>query len=91
MIHILHSGKAILFSNDSQIHAIFDKYEEDSIKSQTREKRGALASAQVHHIMLEVAAPRNWKQFLLRGMNKAGLTKSYTEHMIAKAATFLGD
>lgn len=41
--------------------------------------------------MTEVAAPRNWKQFLLRGMNKAGLEKCYTKHMIAKASTLLGD
>lgn len=37
MIHILHSAKAILSNNDSQLHVIFDKYEEDNMKNEVRQ------------------------------------------------------
>ena len=35
-----------------------------------------------HHILPDVIAPVNWKNILLKGVNKAGLAKFYTECII---------
>ena len=45
--------------NTASLQVVFDRYLENSIKRQTREKRGASHSAQVYHIQLDVAIPGN--------------------------------
>lgn len=55
----------------SQIHIIFDHYDPNSMKGQTREKRSGQKSAPIHHIYKSYGSiPRNWKVFLSRSENK---------------------
>ena len=55
----------------SQLHIVFDKYNERSIKTSTREKRGDTGcTSWLHHVGLDVALPKNWAQFLNCGQTK---------------------
>lgn len=69
----------------SQIHVVFDKYFENSIKSATRLKRGE--NCLKYHILLDGPIPKNWKTFLHSGENKGNLATCYTEYMCSVLST----
>jgi len=83
--HITHHAESVC-QTSSQIHVVFDEYRSDSIKAQTRAKRGAISRAHVHHVKTEMAIPRNWKAFLQQGENKSELARCYTDFMITNLA-----
>ena len=69
-------------SNCSQIHIVFDKYNMQSIKASTREKRGDTGGTTfLHHVAQDVALPKKWPSFLSCGQNKAGLARCYTDYV----------
>ena len=74
-----------------QIHIVFDSYLPNSIKSQTRQKRGEESGNNQVHIRPEAAIPKDWQKFLSVGRNKESLAKFYTEHMLLNAAKELKD
>jgi hypothetical protein len=65
-----------------QIHIVFDRYLEDSLKGQTRQKRGDVSGSHRVHIQSETAVPTDWKRFLMMRDNKESLAKFYTEYLI---------
>ena len=83
--HIMKAVEDIGKDNTMEIHIIFDKYKECSIKNQARERRGASATANKHHVHLNGAVPKNWKAFLSRGENKSGLAECYTQFLSKNA------
>ena len=79
-----------LSKNATQIHVVFDRYFENSVKSATRFKRsGGASRAPLHHIQPDGKIPNDWKAFLLRDENKAALAKCYTDYMIQQAGELL--
>ena len=86
--HILHSSTTTSATHVKQVHVVFDKYVEDSIKAQTRAKRGE-RQGQIYHIKGDGPIPQNWKQFLSDGQNKAGLAHYYSEYMAEYAPALL--
>ena len=63
------------------IHAVFDRYLENSLKSQTREKRGKDNSKHTTvHIQGKMTIP-DWKSSLVSSSLKAELTKVYTVYL----------
>jgi hypothetical protein len=86
MSHIMSHSK-----NIASLHVVFDRYLDNSIKCQTREKRGANHMTQVYHIELDIAVPTNWKLFLTNSQNKANLAKLYTQYLADNAPRVLGD
>ena len=63
------------------IHAVFDRYLENSLKSQTREKRGEDMSRHTTvHIQGKMNIP-DWKSSLVSSSFKAELTKFYTVYL----------
>ena len=79
--HIMHISSTTSSNDVQQIHIVFDKYLEDSIKGQTRAKRGD-DQGHLYHVKADVAIPQNWKQFLSKGQNKANLAQYYTEYIM---------
>ena len=64
-----------------QVHIVFDKYLENSIKTGTREKRGQLSSvAPAYHIQPKGEIPTNWSDVLLCGANKMNLADLYADY-----------
>ena len=63
----------------TQYHIVFDKYQPQSIKTGTREKRGDIIDGYVHHIEKDVAVPGDWRKFLMCGENKAQLARCYID------------
>jgi hypothetical protein len=86
--HIMHLSNITPSTDVKQIHIIFDKYLEDSIKGQTRAKRGE-GMGHLYHVKADVAIPQNWKQFLSKGQNKASLASYYTEYMLERGPALL--
>lgn len=78
MLHLSNSAS----SDVPEIHIVFDRYEQVSIKSQERETRAGRQNVIQHHIRLDLPAPRNWATFLHSGENKAGLATCYTDFML---------
>ena len=63
------------------VHVVFDRYLENSLKSQTREKRGEDMSRHIPvHIQGKMNIP-DWKNSLLIGSFKGELTKFYTLYL----------
>ena len=72
--HVLeHAKKA------KQIHIAFDKYQDDSTKGATRQKRGN--STHTYLVSADKHVPPNYKRFLESSDNKENLAKYYTEYM----------
>lgn len=79
--HVLKDAQYMFAMN---VHVIFDRYMEDSIKRQSREKRGDFASAgQIQIVLPSAPAPNNWNDFLKIGYNKEQLAKCYTKYMVS--------
>ena len=82
--HILHKSKGI-----SAVHVVFDRYFENSIKTQTREKRGdqslITANIQPHMKALDL------KKLLTSSKSKSQLTKFYTTYFCEQAPDLLSD
>ena len=82
--HILHKSKGI-----SAVHVVFDRYLENSIKTQTREKRGdqslITANIQPHMKTLDL------KKLLTSSKSKSQLTKFYTTYFCEQAPDLLSD
>jgi hypothetical protein len=84
--HIMHKRLSIGGNDITQLHVVFDKYNEDSIKNMTLEKCGQM-DGHSYHVLPDVAIPQNWKQFL--GKNKTALAEYYTKYMTEKAPALL--
>lgn len=66
----------------TQVHVVFDRYLENSIKSQTREARSAGKSKRTYKVRGEAKVPPDWKQFLAVAENKAHLAEFYTDFLM---------
>lgn len=66
------------------VHVVFDRYVSNSLKTQTRQKRGeTLGSAPVaiqQHMQIG-----DWKRLLTSGRSKGELTKLYTEYLTLRS------
>lgn len=60
-----------------QIHVVFDRYDKDSTKNVTRQKRNSGRGGQEYHVQLDVQAPKTWDVFLSSGENKSNLAICY--------------
>ena len=60
-----------------KVNVVFDRYMPNSIKSQTRTKRGEFESQLSCHIQSDMKIPE-WKRALTNGKFKRNLTKFYT-------------
>ncbi len=88
--HVLQRSTSTSPEVNQQVHVVFDKYLEDSIKAQTRGKRGE-GQGHLYQVRADVAIPPNWKQFLTHGANKRNLAEYYTEYMMEHAPALLQD
>ncbi len=90
--HLVQKAQ-LISSHVEEIHIIFDRYFDDSIKNQTRQVRGARSDTggSVHHITPDGIVPVNYSAFLERSENKAGLAKYYTEYIMGNASLYLSD
>ena len=86
--YILHCSGTFPPSDVQQIHVVFDKYLEDSIKAQTRATRGERHD-QVYRVKADVPISQNGKPFLSYGENKASLAKYYIEYITNHAPALL--
>ena len=66
-----------------QLHIVFDVYKEDSLKSQTRQKRGTGVRRRVGG---GIKTPTNWASFLRNDLNKTELFE-FLAHKIASMDT----
>lgn len=87
--YVLHSSRAI--HSVAQIHIVFDRYEENSLKLQTRQKRGDTGTSHKIHIQAEIPIPKEWKKFLARGENKENLAAYYTNYVMENASEDLNE
>ena len=71
--------------NAGQVHNVFDKYLEDSIKSQARSRRSTGYKGATYQVRPELHVPKNWKQFLSVGENKSQLAECFKQHMLDNA------
>ena len=71
-----------------QVHIVFDKYSKDSIKAQTRARKGE-GQGHVYHVNGDALIPQSWKQFLTHGENKVNLAWYYTEYITENAPGML--
>ena len=78
--YILRNSR--IYTSVSQIHIVFDRYEENSLKSLTRQKRGDSTKGHKIHIQADMTVPKEWKKFLSRGENKENLAAYYTNFII---------
>ena len=69
----------------AQMHIVFDRYEENSLTFQTRQKRGDTGIYHNVHIQSEIVILKEWKKFLARGEYKANLAAYYTNFIIENA------
>ena len=87
--HILQASRAE--KSIDQIHIVFDRNDENSLKQQTRQKRGDTGIQHKIHIQSEIAIPKEWKKFLTRGENKENLAAFYTNFIIENAGEELNE
>lgn len=78
--HVMYTAKSVPGNDASEMHIVFDRYFENSIKNRTREKRGHNVG-HTYHVLPDVAIPGNWKQFLGVAKNKTALAEYYTKHL----------
>ncbi|MES9884233.1 MAG: hypothetical protein ABW185_25595 [Sedimenticola sp.] len=71
--------KSRSISGVKDIHIVFDRYTENSLKMNIRVKRGDAHNAQALYIHENMPIPKDWKAFLSLGVNKTGLTNYYTD------------
>ena len=73
-------------SRYQQIHVIFDRYREDSIKSGTRERR-TKSTRPIRRVIEDdsVPLPHSWPNFLALPDNKPDLARFLSEHIIVNA------
>lgn len=74
--------------DQSDIHIVFDNYEEERIKSQEREKRSSKGGI-AHHIQLNGNVPKNWRGFLSHPENKKGLAKCLSDYIKEEGASYI--
>ena len=67
MCYIVNGSKSA-----RHIHVVFDTYKENSIKNQTRLKRGQILENKKVHNRPDAAILKDWKSFLSVGKNKQG-------------------
>jgi hypothetical protein len=69
-----------------EVHLIFDRYRDESIKQGTRDKRGK-GIHPVRRVIEDchVPLPNNWKNFLALADNKADLARFFSEQLIAQS------
>ena len=73
------------------LHVVFDKYLESSIKRQTRVKRGDNQCGIKYRLQSDLPVPPNWKQFLSIAENKANLADYYSDYLNENAGMALRD
>ncbi|KAH3897357.1 hypothetical protein DPMN_021545 [Dreissena polymorpha] len=66
------------YKSVQQIHIIFDTYSENSLKEETRRRRGDYESSSKVHVHSNLKIPTTWKKFLSSLANKVSLTQYYT-------------
>lgn len=73
-------------SRYQQIHVVFDHYQEDSIKSGTRERR-TTSTRPIRRVIEDgsVPLPHSWPDFLALPDNKSDLARFLSEHIIVNA------
>lgn len=73
-------------SRYQQVHVIFDRYQEDSIKSGTR-KRRTKSARPIRRVIEDrsVPLPHSWSNFLALPENKSDLARFLSEHIIVNA------
>ena len=81
--HILRVSKAICGNALSQVHVVFDRYLQSSIKGDTRVKRSGTSKGNIHLIIPDGRIPKDWKLFLREGKNKTALVSFYTDYLIS--------
>lgn len=74
----------------SHVHVVFDRYEENSLKSQTRQKRGESASCAPVAIQPHMVIG-DWKRVLTSSKSKGELTKMYTRYLTENCHTLLSN
>ena len=79
-----------IYDSFSQIHIVFDRYEPNSLKGLTRQKRGDSVIGQKIYIQPDMAIPKEGKKFLSRGDNKENLAAYYTNFLIETVRDHLG-
>ncbi|KAG0719669.1 hypothetical protein GWK47_050025 [Chionoecetes opilio] len=77
--------KASQIGTPSQIHLIFDRYYEESVKSQARINRGGNDQAVAYNIAVGGRVHVNKDTFLSNSCNKAALARVYTEYLSSTA------
>ena len=65
----------------STVHVVFDRYEPNSLKQQTRQKRGENTSSLVVASMQNNMAIGDWKKILTSSKSKQELTKLNTKYL----------
>ncbi|XP_060579912.1 uncharacterized protein LOC132736731 [Ruditapes philippinarum] len=83
--------KAHSIEGVKSLHLIFDRYDPESLKSQTRLQRGDVSSSATLHIHGQLRLPKNWKAFISIGKNKESLIQYFTEYIIKHAALHIND
>ena len=68
-------------SSVTQLHVVFDRYLQGSIKGQTRQKCIAGCQGNIHHVRPDIRIQTNWKQFLGNEENKTNLAEYYCSFM----------
>ena len=84
--YVFNNSKSI-----ESIHVVFDRYDENSLKSQTREKRGELIDTHaLSHIQGHMKIG-DWKKVLVSTKSKGEVTALFTKYIAEHANDFLSD
>lgn len=73
----------------TQIHVLFDRYFEDSLKKATRDKRSCGLDGGCFVVEQNKSVPDDWKAFLSKDQNKTDLARCYTDYMLQNSSTHL--
>ena len=79
--HVMYTSRSTCAEKLSQIHIVFDRYFEQIIKNDTREKRTSCSKANIHQVLLDGTVPKDWRLFLSRDENKAALAECYSNYI----------
>ena len=78
--HILSLARSLGVSN---LHVVFDRYEENSIKQQTRIRRGEIITCSAPVVIQPNMMIGEWKRVLTSTKSKCELTKFYSKYLFA--------
>ena len=83
---------ANLTETSPRVDVVFDRYEQQSIKSSARSKRSGTGSRPIRHIIDSRDVPMvvSWKQFIDLPENKANLAQFLSEQLMLRSKTLPG-